>query len=178
MAAEVLPQIGLMLLETVLVSSTLLLFFRLRSTFGLAPVYTMLGVCFQLANLWSATIYVRVSPEILLSPGSVVLFPASIFAVLFMYIREDAAEARKLIYALFATDLVGSALALMAVLHLKDPIVFNPFHLSADLFVHLPRIDIVGCMTLYADAILIILVYEFFARRIPRSLFLPIYLSI
>lgn len=40
-----------------------------------------------------------------------------------------------------------------------------------------PRIDLVGSFTLYTDAILIILVYEFFARRFPRTLFLPIWLS-
>ncbi|MBX9723514.1 MAG: hypothetical protein K2X81_19065, partial [Candidatus Obscuribacterales bacterium] len=135
MEIEIISQIALMFLETVLVSSILLLFFRWRSTFGLAPIYTMLGVFFQLANLWSATIYVRITPEILISPGSVILFPASIFAVLFIYIREDAAEARKLIYALLATDFVGSMLSLMAVTHLRAANVFNPFKLSPDLFV-------------------------------------------
>lgn len=171
-------QIALMLLETILVSSILLVFFRFRKTFGFAPIYTMLGVFFQLANLWSATIYIRITPEIMLSPGSVVLFPASIFSVLFIYIREDAAEARKLIYALLATDFVGSILSLMAVQHLRDPNVFNPFNLSPALFVHMPRLDLVGSITLYADALLIILVYEFFARRLKGMLFLPIYLSI
>ncbi len=178
MEIELISQIALMFLETVLVSSILLLFFRWRATFGLAPIYTMLGVFFQLANLWSATIYVRITPEILISPGSVILFPASIFAVLFIYIREDAAEARKLIYALLATDFVGSMLSLMAVTHLRASNVFNPFKLSPDLFVHLPRLDLVGSITLYADAILIILIYEYFARRFKRSLFIPIYLSI
>ncbi len=175
---ELLPQIGLMFFETFLVSSVLLLFFRLRPVLGLAPIYTMLGVFFQLANLWSATIYVRITPELLVSPGSVVLFPSSILAVLFIYIREDAAEARTLIYALLASDIVGSILSLLVVFHLRDPHVFNPFHLSPDLFINMPRLDLVGSLTLYMDAILIILVYEFLARKFKRSLFLPICLSI
>lgn len=166
-----------MLVETVLVSSMLLLFFRVRATFGLAPIYTTLGVFFQLSNLLAATIYVEVPPNFLLSPGSVVLFPASIFAVLFIYIREDAAEARKLIYALVATNLVASLLNLLVVLHLRGGSVFNPFHLAPDLFVHKPRIDLVGSFSLFFDSILIVLVYEFFARRFPRFLFLPIFLS-
>lgn len=176
MTLELIPQLALLFLETVLVSSILLLFFRLRSIMGLAPIYTMLGVFFQLANLWSATIYIRITPELLLSPGSVVLFPSSILAVLFIYIREDAAEARRLIYALLASDIVGSILSLMVVLHLQDPHVFNPFHLSPALFVNMPRLDLVGSITLYIDAILIILVYEFLASRC-RSLFWSIYLS-
>lgn len=177
MPFQVGQQILLMLVETVLVSSILLLFFRLRATFGLAPIYTTLGVFFQLSNLLAATIYVMITPDILVSPGSVVLFPASIFAVLFIYIREDAAEARKLIYALVATNLVASLLNLLVVLHLRGASVFNPYHLSAELFVHKPRIDLVGSFALFFDAILIILVYEFFARRFPRSLFLPIFFS-
>lgn len=176
--AEVFPQLALMFLETTLVSCILLLFFRLRPIFGLGPIYTMLGVFFQLANLWSATIYVRLTPELLVSPGSVVLFPSSILAVLFIYIKEDAAEARNLIYALLASDLVGSVLSLLVVLHLRDPHVFNPFHLAPELFVNMPRLDVIGSITLYMDAILIILVYEFFLRRFRKSLFLPIFLSI
>ncbi len=177
MATELLPQLALMFLETVLVTSILLTFFRLRSILGLAPIYTMLGVFFQLANLWSATIYVRITPELLVSPGSVVLFPSSILAVLFIYIKEDAGEARRLIYALLASDIVGSILSLMVVLHLRDPHIFNPFNLSPDLFLNMPRLDLVGSLTLYMDAILIILVYEFFARKFGRSLFWRIYLS-
>lgn len=126
MPEQVVQQILLMLVETVLVSSMLLLFFRMRGTFGLAPIYTTLGVFFQLSNLLAATIYLRITPEILVSPGSVVLFPASIFAVLFIYIREDAAEARKLIYALVATNLVASLFNLLVVMHLRSPDVYNP----------------------------------------------------
>ncbi len=177
MATGVLTQLSLMLQETVLISSILLLFFRFRNTFGLAPIYTMLGGMFQMANLWSASIYVQFTPELLMSPGSVVLFPAAIFAVLFIYIREDAAEARKLIYALLATDFVGSVLSFMAVSHLRDPGIVNRFNLNPELFVHMPRMDFVGSVALFADTILIILVYEYLARKFQRSLFLPIFLS-
>jgi hypothetical protein len=60
MPMQVGQQIILMLVETVLVSSMLLLFFRARATFGLTPIYTTLGVFFQLSNLLAATIYMRV----------------------------------------------------------------------------------------------------------------------
>lgn len=177
MESQVAQQIILMLAETVLVSSMLLLFFRLRGTFGLAPIYTMLGVFFQLSNLLAATIYIDFGNEIFIGPGSVVLFPASIFAVLFVYIREDATEARKLIYALVATNLVASLLNLLVSQNLHGTHVINPFNLSPELFMHKPRIELVGSFLLFADGILIILMYEFFARRLPRSLFLPIFLS-
>ena len=167
-------QLALFLAEAVLVASLLLALFRLRGLFGLAPIYTTVGILYQMANLLAATVYVKVTPDLLMSPGSVVLFPAVLFAVLFVYIREDAQEARKLIYALLAADLVVASLGLLVAQHFESPLVFNPYNVSPALFLQQPRLVVVGTLSLFADTLLIIFVYEVVSRHLTRLLFLRI----
>jgi diguanylate cyclase (GGDEF)-like protein len=113
-----------------------------------------------------------------MSPGSVVLFPAVLFAVLFVYIREDAQEARKLIYALLAADLVVASLGLLVAQHFESPLVFNPFNVSPALFLQQPRLVVVGTLSLFADTLLIIFVYEVVSRHVTRLLFLRIAITL
>ena len=48
----------------------------------------------------ATSVYIEVVPGVIVSPGSVVMFTATLFAVLLVYIHEDMIEARKLIYGL------------------------------------------------------------------------------
>ncbi|HKA41505.1 MAG TPA: diguanylate cyclase [Burkholderiales bacterium] len=170
-------QLSLMALEAVLAASVLLLLFRVRSIFGLAPIYTTVGVFYYLATLLAGTTYVKVAPGLLMSPGSVALFPASLFSVLFVYIREDAKEARNMIYALLAANIVASVLGVIVSQHLLSPLAFNPLALSPEVFEQQPRLFVVGTLALFADTVLIILAYETVSRRVA-SLFLRIYASL
>ena len=168
----------MILVETLIVASALLVLFRLRTVFGLVPIYTTLGIFYQMANLLAATVYLKVTPDLMMSPGSVVLFPAILFTVLFVYIREDAREARKLIYALLAANLAVAALGLLIAQHFASPLLFNPHNLTPELFLQQPRILVVGTLALFADTILIILLYEFVAHYVTSSLFLRIAISL
>jgi diguanylate cyclase (GGDEF)-like protein len=178
MSGALAQQLFLLLVEAIMVASLLLLLFRLRTTFGLVPIYTTVAILYQLANLLAATVYIQVTPELLVSPGSVVLFPAILLAVLFIYIREDAAEARKLIYALLAGDLMVAVLGLLIVQHFHTPLLFNPLGVTPDLFLQQPRIVVVGTFALFADTILIILIYEMVSRYLTSSLLLRNCLSL
>ena len=164
-------------LEAVLAASALLVLFRVRSVLGLAPIYASVGVFYYLATLLAGTTYIQVAPGLLMSPGSVALFPVSLFSVLFVYIREDAREARNMIYALLAANVVVSILGLVVAQHLRSPLAFNPLNLPPELFAQQPRLFLVGTLALYVDTILIILVYEMVSRRVG-PLFLRIYLAL
>ena len=118
-----------MAIEAAVAAAVLLGLFSLRRFFGLAPVYTTVGVFYYLATLLAGTTFVRVTPELLMSPGSVALFPASLFAVLLVYIREDAKEARNMIYGLLAANVSASVLGLLVSQHLTGPLAFNPLAL-------------------------------------------------
>ena len=171
-----LGQVLLMAAEIVVVSVLFLACFRVRSILGLVPVYTMLGVVFYTCGFLAASVYVQILPNLIVSPGSVALFPAIIFIVLCVYITEDADEARKLIYGLLVTDVFVAALGWITAMHLHLPGAINDYHLSPDLFTADPRVSTVSVIALFADTILIILLYELVSRY-TKVLFLRIYLS-
>src|SRR5262245_15044400 len=166
-----------MALEAVFAAVLLLALFRSRQVWGLAPLYTTVGVFYYLATLLAGTTFVRVTPELLVSPGSVALFPASLFAVLLVYIREDAKEARNMIYGLLIANVCASLLGVLVSRHLTGPLSFNPLALSPAVFVQSPRLFVVGTLALFADTILIILAYEA-VSRVLRPLFLRLWLSL
>jgi len=161
---ELTRQLLLMLLEAGLVASLLLALFAARRVLGFASLYTTVGVLYYLATLLAGTTFIHVAPGMLMSPGSVALFPACLFAVLLVYIREDAREARNMIYGLLAANITASLLGVVAAQHLQGELSFNPLALPPELFVQSPRLIIVGTLALYADALLVILVYEALAR--------------
>ncbi|MET0790375.1 MAG: hypothetical protein ABW061_02540, partial [Polyangiaceae bacterium] len=171
-------QLGLMAAEAVFVVGTLSVLLRARHVLGLAPVYTTLGVMYHLAGFLAGTLYVQVTPTLAMSPGSVVLFPANIFVVLFVYIREDTYEARKVIYGLCAANVVTVVLGALISGHLPSPVVLNPQHLSPGIFLERPRIALVGAAVLFADMISIVLVYEGLRRALTGQRLLPIWLSL
>jgi len=175
--SELALQLTLMVLEAALVAAALLALFRARAVFGLAPVYTTVGVIYYFATLLAGTTFVKVAPGLLMSPGSVALFPASLFAVLLIYIREDAREARNMIYALLAANIAASFLGVLVSLHLRGPLAVNPLALPPELFVQSPRLFIVGVLALYADTILIILAYEALSR-VLRPVFLRLWVPL
>lgn len=161
---ELTHQLLLILLEAGLVAGLLLALFAARRVLGFASLYTTVGVLYYLATLLAGTTFIHVAPGMLMSPGSVALFPACLFAVLLVYIREDAREARNMIYGLLAANITASLLRVVAAQHLQGPLSFNPMALPPELFVQSPRLIIVCTLALYADALLVILVYEALAR--------------
>ena len=119
-----------MVVQGVFVGALLVTAFRLRRTFGLALVYIVFGVILQYANLLAGSVYVQLSPWLVVSPGSVVLFPAILFLVLFVYLSDDAVEARKLIFGVAIANIVFLPLGLLIGEQLQSPSVINPYHLS------------------------------------------------
>src|SRR5271155_184634 len=120
-STPVAQQLLLMTGEAVLVAAVLVSSFRLRRTFGLALVYIVFGVIFQYANLLAGSVYVPLSAWLVVSPGSVVLFPAILFLVLFVYLSDDAVEARKLIYGVAIANVVFLPLGLLVAVQLQSP---------------------------------------------------------
>jgi len=167
----------LMCTEAVCVAAALMTLLRARYVLGLAPTYMVLGVMFHLAGFLAGTLYVRITPTLVMSPGSVVLFPANILVVLFAYIHGDAYEARKVIYGLFAANVVTVLLGALIGQHLPSAIAITPLGLSPEVFVGSPRIALVGASVLFADTVLIVVLYEWLRRRLIKLRFLPIWLS-
>lgn len=178
MGGESITQLAVFTLATIIVATIIIIQFRLRLRFGLTPLYVTLGVFQPFQVFLASSIYAEILPGIIVSPGSAIMFTASLFAILLVYIREDALEARKVIYGIMFANLSLSALMLTFGWQLQLPSTLNFLDLSADLFNQSARITIAGTLALFADVLLIIFVYEATCRWIGRSQFLCIYLSL
>ena len=178
MDAEAVNQIGLLVLETLLVSGLLLTFFRVRDQFGLAPLSVTLGSFQHLQATLAATLYVQVAPGIFISPGSSVLFTATLVMILLVYIRDDAAKARSLIAGVVAANLALTAVVLLVNQHVSSPLSVITQDFSTQFLVQNLWTLFVGTSLLCIDVVLVIVLYEFFYRLFPRALFARVALAI
>jgi diguanylate cyclase (GGDEF)-like protein len=79
-------------------------------------------------------------------------------------VREDANEARKLIYGIVAANVATVTLLLLFGVHMLSDATKNLLDLPPGLFAQNPRLFVVGTIALYLDVILVILMYETLSR--------------
>lgn len=175
MSADAITQLLVLCAEAVVVCGLLLAFFNVRERFGYAPLYVTLGGFQYLQTLMAATLYVEVFPGIMISPGSAVLFTATLFAVLLVYIREDSAKTRSLIVGIVAANLTLSLFIWLATFHMDSSLLVDTGYANNHLLDWSMRAFVVGTATLILDVVMIIVFYEFFFRVFPRSLFARIF---
>jgi diguanylate cyclase (GGDEF)-like protein len=161
--------------EAAVVLALVLFLFRLRSAFGLAPLYVCLGV-FQVLQTMTSTVFVDVGWGLLVSPGSAILFTMSLCVVLLVYIREDALETRKLIYALVISNAATGFLSMATAYQLRAGSALSLFELPPEAFTSAAGMLILGSILLLIDALLIPVVYELVVRRVG-GLFRPMFLT-
>lgn len=156
-------------MQTLLVGGMLLLLFHLRPRLGLVPLYVFLG-SMQLLQTLAGCMLVPAGGGLLVPPGSVVLFSANLFAILVVYIREDASETRKLIYALLTANAATCVLLLSLAWQISQPGAVDLVGVSPELFIEAAGHLALGTALLAADAYLLMIVYEALARRMPGLL--------
>lgn len=162
--------------ETILLSLIFLVVFRLRRTLGIGLVYAVLTMMGYIQVFLSSSVYHEILPGIIVSPGSIVMFTGMMYAVLMFYIREDAAETRKLIYAMFIANMVMTILLLIFDNHINSYHSLNPGNTSVSFFNKGSWVMLVNTFGLLLDVFLIIIIYEKVAQWI-KPLFLRIYVT-
>ncbi|SDS48331.1 hypothetical protein SAMN05216503_3205 [Polaribacter sp. KT25b] len=169
-------QIALLLLQGTIVAFLILLLFRLRKKLGIGVLFACLGL-FQFVQVFlSSTLYVSIANNFIVSPGSSVLFTATLFVLLIIYIKEDSFETEKVIYTLLIVNVVMSILLLTFGLNFKEESALNPLNISINLFDISAWVLFVGTITLFLDSLLIIIIFEFISKKI-KYLFLQICLT-
>ena len=155
-------QFALLVLEAAAMAGLVLGLFRARSVLGLSPLYIVMGG-FQYLE---ATLSLQVSlwPGFEVYPGSSVMFTANLFAVLLVYLKEDALEARKLVYGLVLANAGLTLVSLLVSAHFVLPGIDTTTSMSAREFINNAQIAIVGASLLFVDVIGIILAYEYISR--------------
>lgn len=158
-------QLGLLVLEASVMAALVLALFRARSVLGLSPLYIVMGG-FQYLEA-TLSVQVELWPGFVLYPASSVMFTANIFAVLLVYLKEDATEARKLVYGLVLANAGLTLVSLLVSAHFVLPGGVDGAALGAEEFVNHAKVAMVGATLLFVDVIGIILVYEFISRHVP-----------
>ena len=168
-------QLGIFFLQTTLVSGLILTLFRVRKTMGLGMVYICLGL-FQFIQVFLPTnFYMRITGVLAVSFASVV-FTTVLFTMLLVYIKEDANETKKVIYALLLSNLVIALTLLILNFNLDSQNYTNPYVIS---MIESPlkfKILLLGTLVLLADMIFAIFLYEFISKYINK-LFFRIFLT-
>jgi hypothetical protein len=161
--------------EAVIIALLVLFLFRMRSRFGLSPLYITLGVFQPVQTILASTVYVEILTGVIVSPGSVIMFTASLFAILLVYIFEDATETRKAVYGIMFANLAMTLLLFIFGMQLELLQTVNFLSLSREVFTQTARMMLMGTLVLFVDTVLLIFVYEAVWRLITRNLFLRIF---
>jgi diguanylate cyclase (GGDEF)-like protein len=167
-------QFALLAFEAAVMAVILLTLFRARTLLGLTPLYVVLGG-FQYLEA-TLPLRVTIAPGFELHPGSSVFFTATLVTVLLIYVKEDAIEARKLVYGLVLANAAVVIVSLLVSWHLAIP-GSSSLHMTQDDFLLGAWIAVVGTTLLLIDVLGIILLYEYISRFIARP-FLRFYLSL
>lgn len=142
---------------------------RARQAYGVGLFVCALGVMHFLETYLAAVFFIEL-PFGLLSPGSTVLFSGKLTMFLLLYIREDAEVVRQPIYGLLIGNMLLVCLAL--VLRLHTSVVQMPGYAPDLKFLDQIGVLMVwGTLLLFADCILLILLYERLSRLFRRNVF-------
>ena len=169
-------QITILTVEALFVGCVILLLFRLRSRLGLLPLAAFVGSNQYVQTILASTHYIRFSDEVLVSPGSAVLFPAALLAVLLIYQQDGVPQARSLIYGILLSNLTLTVLSYFTSLQIQAGQVTNLLAVPEAIFQVNPRVFLAGTAILALDCLAVVIVYELlFARRrsLPSILRLP-----
>jgi diguanylate cyclase (GGDEF)-like protein len=167
----------LLVQEAIVLAAFVLFVFRLRSDYGLSLLYLVLGGFQYVQALLILSVYVEIMPHFVVSPGSAVLFTATLFTVLLVYVKEDGIEARKLIFGICIANIALSLLTMMIAGHLRSQDVYNIYNLSSELFSQIPRILVLSTLVLVLDVTCILAIYRALGRWLHRYQLLRIFIS-
>ena len=157
----------LVTLQILLVAAIVTGLWTMRARYGRGLLLVFLGTTQYVQMSWASAIYVELLGGFTASPGSIVLFAGSLFAVLLVYLTTDVPQTRALIYGVFLANL--AVVALTWTLYAPGVLTWIP----GDGSLPVP-LDIwaffTGSVLLAADSLLVIVAYESLARlRVPLA---------
>ncbi len=157
-------QLALLSAEALVMALLVLGLFRSRGLIGRSPLYVVLGGFQYLAA--SAALRVEIAPGWMLEPASLVVFGATLMAVLLVYVTEEPRHTRRLVHALV---LGNGGLTLVAVIigqHYRIPGGDVPMTFVAGVPWRDTVIAVMRAAALYPFLIGLVLVYEFVSRYV------------
>ncbi|WP_179319610.1 PAS domain S-box protein [Winogradskyella helgolandensis] len=167
-----------LLLQFLLISSSIIILFKYRKSIGLAPLYIFLGATQYLQSLTGARVYFEVLDEIIVYPGSVIVFSSILFAALLIYIKEGVSSARTLIFGLIISNIL--LLALFGITYEQElASSFKNDLKSPSVFLLNYKYFAIGTVLLLLDFIWMVIIYQYLISKIRKlKLFWVLFLSL
>jgi diguanylate cyclase (GGDEF)-like protein len=143
---------------------------RLRQQWGITPIAVLAGMGQAAQSLLGFGVSVELFNGISINPGSTIFFPATLFAILLVYVLEDEVEAKRLIYGILIANLVFAFLTFLVEPLLSSSATKNRLGVAAPAGPELLLTLLLGSAVLAADAFILIRVFEWFGERVSRNL--------
>ena len=158
------------LIEFLLISSSILLLFKYRTKLGLAPLYILLGSVQYLQALSGTMVSFKLFGEYPIYPSSVIVFSAVLFALLLIYIKEGVTSARTLMIGIIISNVILSALFGITYVqeHANQIISVQD---SSSIFQINYKYFITGTIVLFIDFILLVIIYQFLISQLNKLFF-------
>jgi diguanylate cyclase (GGDEF)-like protein len=163
-----LVEIGVMALQASVVAALLGLLYRVRDRMGLLPLAVAAGALQYLQVVLLRAVYVELAAGLEVSPGSAILFTATVFTILLVHLSEEAERTRDFVYALVLSYLAAVVLSALFGLTFTSTAVRNPFGLPAELLMGDLLSRAVGVLALVAVAACAVAAYEALQRLAAR----------
>jgi diguanylate cyclase (GGDEF)-like protein len=142
---------------------------RFRHFWGITPIAVMAGLFQGLQIGLAIGLNLTVFPGVTVSPGSVVIFPVTLFAILLVYVLEDEAEARRLIFGSFLSNVTLGLLILLSQPLFDAASTASRLVLTPSGAMTLARVVVVGAALMVVDAFILIRAFEWFGEKVSRN---------
>lgn len=149
--------------ELFLVAGLIVWFYRLKPIFGLVPLFVLIGSNQFFQTILATNVYIEIFGAYTISPGAIILFSASLFTVLLIYIKEGVLLTQRFILGIIIANLTFTILAWLTnqqSLAMKGANLVTSGPLYE--FKSNIRIFLIGTTVLLFDALIIVILYEYF----------------
>ncbi len=166
--------------ELIFVTGMILLFYRLKPKFGLAPLYILLGSFQYFQTILYKSTFISIFSIYHISPAGTILFCATFFTILLVYIKEGVYTTRNLIMGIVLANLAFTFLT--AIVKIEDNVMKDIIFsrgINPDIFVIDPVLFIVDAIVLTFDAFILVILYELlYSKKIRLNLFLRLLVTL
>ena len=170
--------LALITLQIIFTALIILLLYRLKNIFGLALLFIFVGSNQYLQAILASTVYVPIWGNYMVSPGSVVIFSSSLFAILLIYLKEDVHQTRTLIYGVVLSNITLTLMTYFSASALVLKGALNLMSVPVELFNVDKQIFLIGTSVLVLDAFFIVVIYEALIFKLEKlGLFLRILIT-
>ncbi|KAA5827998.1 PAS domain S-box protein [Algibacter amylolyticus] len=162
------------LVEFLLIASSILFLFKLRAKIGLAPLYLLLGAVQYLQANAVTSFSITIFDGYVMYPGSIILFSVLLFAVLLIYIKEGVASTRALIIGIIISNIIMALVFQITYVqqYLVSQINNASINSSSILVINFKYFS-KGTAIMSVDFLLLIILYQYLISRLKK---LPFFL--